>query len=131
MLTDVLRAVILPYNSYLPTFGNQKSGHFYHIIALHVTPCRRPNVIALKPSKKRRSKQINHAHHSASKSMSHSYKHVRLRLIKEISSQFTKKRPGKTLIYVLNITLKKQEQLMAKIVRNGDVPIFGGFESQQ
>ena len=33
--------------------------------------------------------------------------------------------------YVLNITLKIVEYLPAEILENGNVPIFGGFESQK
>ena len=50
------------------------------------------------------------------KSTSHLY--VRFRSIKYISSQLAEIRPGKILIYNLNITLK-HEYLLAEILENG------------
>ena len=60
--------------------------------------------------------------------MSHLY--VRFTLIKEISSQFTEKRPGKILTYVQAL-LQEQQYLPAEILENCDVLIFGGFENQK
>ena len=62
---------------------------------------------------------------------SHSY--VQFESIKEVSSQFAEKRPGKILTYAFKHYLKntQQQYLSAKILENRDVPIIGGFESQK
>ena len=54
-----------------------------------------------------------------------------VRIDKGISSKFAEKRPGKILIYDLDITLKTGIFFAAEILENRDVQIFGSFESQK
>ena len=61
--------------------------------------------------------------------MSHSY--IWFGLIKDFLQNLAEKRPGKILIYDLDITLKSGIFFPAEILENQDLTIFGSIESQK
>ena len=126
---NVFLEVKFTEGAYLPTFGNQKSGHLQHCSNNPPPPDKNQSFPSNPSGSMEAENLIDRALHSTAKSTSHSY--VRLRSIKYISPQFAEKnRPGKILIYVLNIILKTGT-LPAEILENQYIPIFGGFESQK
>ena len=119
---------IFGLTAYLPTLGNQKSGHFHH--------CSNPP-----PPLPLQTKCFSYTKWKEdwSRSIVHYTPHWNLwavfirmvRIDKGISSKFAEKRPGKILIYDLDITLKTGIFFAAEILENRDVQIFGSFESQK